>query len=55
MSNAKKIEFSLETKVSQKGKTLYYKRRKNVRSGTRQQIVQMFDHVKNIDCSKGTT
>jgi len=34
-SNAKNFELSLETKVSQKGKTFYSKRGKNVRSGTR--------------------
>jgi hypothetical protein len=55
MSNAKKSKLSLEIKVSQKCKTLYFKRRKNVRNGRRQQIVQMFDHLRNTYCFKGTT
>ncbi len=51
MLDAKNFDPSSETKVSQKGKTLYSKRRNNVQSGTRQQNAQMFDHLKSINCS----
>jgi len=52
--DARNFELSSKIKVSQKGSALYYERGKNVQSGTRQQIVHMFDHLKSIDCFKGT-
>jgi hypothetical protein len=51
--DARNFELSSKIKVSQKGSALYSERRKNVQSGTRQQIVHMFDHLRSIDCSKG--
>jgi hypothetical protein len=54
-SDVRNYELGLETKVSHKGRTFYFEIRKNVQSGTRQQIAHMFDHLKNTYCSKKTT
>jgi hypothetical protein len=49
--DAENFKPSSETKVGQKGRTLYSKRRNNVYNGTRQQNAQMFDHLKSTYCS----
>ncbi len=54
-SDAKNSKPSSETKVGQKGKTLYSKRGNYVQNGTRQQNAQMFDHLKSTYYYKGTT
>jgi hypothetical protein len=47
-SDVKNFELSLETKVSQKGRTRQSKKENNGHSGTRQQNMQMFDIFFNI-------
>ncbi len=51
--DARNFELSSKIRVSQKGRALYFERGKNVQSGTRQQNVHMFNHLRNVDCSKG--
>ncbi len=53
--DAKNFELNLEIKVGQKGKTFYSKIGNNVQSGTKQQNVHMFDHLKSTYCFGGAT
>jgi hypothetical protein len=52
-SDAKNSEPNSKTKVGQKGIILYFERRNNVQSGTRQHNAHMFDHFRSTYCSEG--
>jgi hypothetical protein len=45
--DARNFELSLEIKVGEKGRTLYFERGNNVHSGTRQSNAHMFDHLRS--------
>jgi hypothetical protein len=49
------LKLSSKIKVRPKGKTVYSKKRENVKNGIKQQIVQMSNHLKRIHCFKGAT
>ncbi len=53
--DAKNSEPSLKIEVGQKGRTFHFEKGNYVQSGIRQQNAQMFDHLRNIECSKGAT